>query len=489
MARHRKTQDKENYNIEEIVEKANPDDPEFWNEFVTDWNNSWKPHAGQKKIIDDFISGKYSYMFVRAGRKFSKTTINIKASWYKALQKKNSTIYATFPTIALGMDIVWDEKRLQYCDRQDNFMMQKYVKYVDNTKHTIHFVNDSHIKLQSTWTEVRGRGMQPDFLTVDEIQDCNNDWIEAMDSNLGPKLSPCIMSGTPPKKRNHYHDWEQRILHNPKGKIYHFSSYANDAIPHLKEWLDNKKHELIKAGKEDVWVREYMAEDCFSHADRVLPDAKFEDNILLDQEINKMPYKEKIPVMAIATQGKYICAIWGILTPKRYLYILDCEVRNAIWDKSYVNFVEDPAVKSKSKRMQDFCGNRMRYLLWDSTKSFKDVIRGFSDCKEKPEWQDRGIPLLREMMLERRIILSDKVAPFGMECQNLLADENKKEIEKLYPMISCLSVMANEWYQRDKISIKQQEHFDKHQALRDAGILVTPPRPKGRIIFQQESLH
>lgn len=488
MARPKK-QDEDYFDDGEvIVEKANPNDPEFFNEFITDWNNSWTPHTKQKEIITDFISGNYDYMFVRAGRKFSKTTVNIKAAWYKSLQKPNSTTYSTFPTIALGTEIVWDERRLQYCDMRLPYMMQKYIKYVDHNKHIIHFVNDSHIKLQGTWTEARGRGTQPDFLTVDEIQDCNADWIEAMDSNLGPKQAPCIMSGTPPRKRNHYQDWEQRIQNNPRGKTYHFSSYDNDAIPHLKEWLDNKKMELMKAGKEDVWLREYMAEDCFSHADRVLPDAVFEDYVLMDQQINAMTFKDKTPVMVVATQGKYICAMWGILTPKKYLYILDYELRNAIWDKSYVNFVEDPNVKLKNKLIQEACGNRMRHLLWDSTKSFKDVIRGFTECKEKPEWQDRGIPLLREMMLERRIILSDKVAPFGMECQNLLADDNKKEIEKSYPMICALSVMANEWFQREKVSIIQPQQYDRLQALRDAGIVVNAPTPKGKVFFSQKDM-
>lgn len=488
MARPKKVVEEIDLEEDVIVEKANPNDPEFWNEFYTDWMNSWTPHTGQKLIIDDFVSGQYDYMFVRAGRKFSKTTINIKASWFKALKKPNSTIYATFPTIALGTEIVWDEGRLQYCDMKDNYLRQKYVKHVNNNSHIMNFVNDSHIKLQGTWTEARGRGTQPDFLTVDEVQDCNADWIEAMDSNLGPKQAPCIMSGTPPKKRNHYQDWEQRILHNPRGKIYHFSSYDNDAIPHLKDWLDNKKQELIKAGKEDVWIREYLAEDCFSHADRVLPDAQFEDYVTLDHEVNKMRFQEKTPIMAIATQGKYICAMWGILTPKKYLYITDFELRNAIWDKSYVQFIEDEKVRKKTKELQDLCGNRMRRLLWDSTKSFKDVIRGFTDCKEKPEWQDRGIPLLREMMIERRIILSDKVAPFGMECQNLLADENKKDIERNYPMICAMSVMANEWFQREKIDVTEPEAFDKYQALKDAGILINK-KPKGNIIFRQNDMH
>lgn len=486
MARPRKYQENDEDDI--VVEKANPNDPEFFNEFYTDWMNSWSPHSGQKQIIDDFLSEQYDYQFVRAGRKFSKTTTNIKCGWYKAIKKPNSVIYSTFPTITLGLEILWDERRLQYCDMQQDFLFKKYVKRVDEFKHMLHFVNDSHIKVIGTWTESRGRGTQPDFITIDEVQDCNAQWIEAMDSNLAAKKGGCIMSGTPPKKRNHYQEWEERIKNNPRGKAYHFTSYGNDRLDHLKEWLDSKKQELIKAGKEDVWLREYMAQDCFSHADRVLPDASFEDYVELDQQINQMTFRDKTPVMVVATQGKYICAVWGILSPKKYLYIVDFELRPTMWDKSYIEFFNDHNVKAKSHDLQQRCGNRMRQLLWDSTKSFKDVIRGFTDCKEKPEWQDRGIPLLREMMIERRIILSDKVAPFGMECQNLLADENKKEVEKGYPMICALSVMANEWFQREKVTIKQVDAYDKYQAFRDAGLIVQPKR-NSRILFKQSELH
>lgn len=484
MARPRKhtiREDDENY-----VKPADPNDPEFFNEFYTDWMNSWSPHAAQKAIIDDFISDKYNYQFNRAGRKFSKTTIHIKASWYTAIKKPNSIIYATFPTIALGLEILWDEKRLQYCDMQEDFMFRKYIQRIDSTKNMLYFVNGSSIKVLGTWTESRGRGTQPDFITIDEVQDCNAAWIEAMDSNLSAKNGSCMMSGTPPKKRNHYQDWEERIRSNPKGKCYHYSSYANDKIPHLKEWLDAKKLELIKVGKEDVWLREYMAEDCFSHADRVLPDAQFEDYVMLEAQVNAMPFKEKTPFMVVATQGKFICAVWGIITPKKYFYILDYELNNSIWDQSYVTFFERESVKMKSRRIQEMCGNRMRQLVWDSTRSFKDVIRGFTDCKEKPEWQDRGIPLLKEMMLERRSIFSDKVAPFGMECQNILADEPKKDIEKQYPMICALSVMAHEWFQRDKVTIKNIEQYDHYQAFRDAG-LILPKRQNRKSFYRQSS--
>ena len=122
--------------------------------------------------------------------------------------------------------------------------------------------------------------MQPDFLIYDEVQDCSPEYMEAMDSNLAAKPhAQCVMMGTPPKKRNQYEEWWARIGANARGRTFHYTSYDNIRLPHLKEWLDNKKNELLKAGKEDVWLREYMAEFCYSSSDRILPDAKFLDRL------------------------------------------------------------------------------------------------------------------------------------------------------------------------------------------------------------------
>ncbi len=470
---------------EDEYTRPSPSDPDFLSEFLEDWEGIRNRHQGQTQVLNAFFKEGAQYIFNRAGRKFSKTTTNIDIVWRFAHENPGSVIYMCFPTITLGVEIVWDEKRLQWCDARDDYMLKKYVQKVDEPKHMLYFTNGSYVKVIGTWTEARGRGTQPDLLVVDEIQDCSGDYLDAMDPNLAAKNGRCVMSGTPPKKRNHYHEWEDRIFNNPKGKIFKFTSYSNDRLEHLSEWLDAKKQELTRAGKEDVWVREYLAEDCFSHAERVLPDARFQDFVSLEEKINQLPYKDKTPVMAIATQGNYLSAIWGILTPKKELYILEYELRSQIWDRSYAKFFEEEYVKEKTKKIQVMCGNRMRQLLWDPTKSFKDVIRGFTDCKQKPEWQDRGIPLLKEMMIENKIIISDKVAPFGLECQNLLMDESRREIEKMYPLISTFSMAVNEYFQREKISVAQTEQWDRFKAFRDAGLPLPTQRKKGNVLFKQ----
>lgn len=483
MARWRKSEEDE---LEDI--QANPLDEDFLKDFLHDWENVRVRHKGQKKLIHAFFVDKTQYLFVRAGRKFAKTTTNIDIVWRFAMENPKSIIYYNFPTVALGEEILWDEKRLQTCDSKDDYMYRKYVKNVENSKFIVHFVNGSMVKMIGTWTEARGRGLQPDLQIFDEVQDCRASFIEASDSNLLAKNARAIMSGTPPKKRNHYNEWETRILNNPKGQIFKFTSYDNDKLPHGKEWLDNKKQELIKSGKEDTWIREYLAEDCFSHSDRVLPDPIFTEWEDVEKILNAISFREKIPILCIGTQGQYLCAMWGILNRKNELYILDYEVRNAIWDKSYIQFFQEDVFKVKTRSLQEMCGNKLRQLLWDPTESFKDVIMGFSECRKKPDWQERGFPLVKEMMLEKRITFSNKVAPLGLECQNLLVDETRKEFEKLYPMICTLSVLVHEYFQRERVTVVQTDIYDKYQALKDAGLPVPRRRKSSGFLFRQGDL-
>ena len=263
-------------------------DESYTRKFLEDWESCRDRHPGQIEVLKAVFDDRCQYTFYRAGRKGAKTTTGIDVAWKLANTIPNSVGYLCYPTIAQGIEVVWEERRLQTCDQKDDSMFDKYVEKVDDSRHIVRFANGSFLKLIGTWTEARGRGTQPDFLIFDEFQDANPDYIEAMDANLAAKPnSQCIIMGTPPKKRNHYEDWWDRVKSHPRGKVFKFTSYDNIKLPHLKEWLDNKKIELIQANKEDVWLREYMAETCYSSADRVLPDPTFLTNDEFMRKLNR----------------------------------------------------------------------------------------------------------------------------------------------------------------------------------------------------------
>ena len=122
----------------------------------------------------------------------------------------------------------------------------------------------------------------------------------------------------------------------------------------------------------------------------------------------------------------------------------------------------------------------MRNLVWDESDSFCDLITGFSKCRKDFKWQDRGIPILRELMVKNKVSFSVKTAEFGPQCQNLLIEDNRKDLEKNYPHICTLAMLVNEFFAQDKAAIHQEVPFDKFDAFREMGIPVPSSRQKGR---------
>jgi hypothetical protein len=449
--------------------------------FLQDWEACRDRHPGQAEVLKAIFVDKLKYVFYRSGRKGAKTTTGIDAAWRIANSGPNRVVYLCYPTIAAGIEIVWEERRLQTCDLKNDSMLDKYVEKIDDNKHIVRFINGSFIKLIGTWTEARGRGRQPDFIVCDEFQDCNPDYIEASDGDLAAKgESQCVFMGTPPKKRNHYESWLDRVGSNPKGKVFHYTSYDNIRLPHLKEWLDNKKIELIKAGKEDVWLREYMAELCYSSSDRILPDPKFMEKDEIDNLLRHFDYSERIPILGVSVHPTYFCAIVGVLMPRKTMFIFDHMVFPQVWDQAFSEMY--PQLGEKVKMIQDYCNKKVRNLVWDESGSFADIISGFTKCRKDVKWQDRGIPLLRELMVKDKIRFSREIADFGLECQNLLIEENEKEVQKNYPHICTLAMMVNEYFSQEKITIPHLKPFDKFEAFREMGIPCPSPK-KGKTLF------
>lgn len=467
--------------IEIVKQKGVKFDDKYAEKFLEDWEKCRSRHEGQKTVQGAFFTGEYQYIFVQAGRKFSKTTNLIDIGWWYANTHPNCVIYLGYPTIAQGIEVVWEERRLQKCDIKEDYMFDRYVAKTDDSRHILKFNNGSYIKLIGTWTEARGRGSQPDLLMFDEVQDCSPSYIEAMDSNLAAKNAPCIMSGTPSQKPGHYQEWRERIRSNPKGRVFHYTSYDNASLPHLREWLDAKKVELIKAGKEDVWLREYMAQDCFSSADRVLPDPVFEEKQQVLAKASNFAYNERIPVLAISVHGRYFCALFAVVLMKKGIFVMDKVIIPQIWCRSFAEMY--PLLGEKLKELQDFCGQKLRNLVWDESGSFADVISGFTRCRKDIKWQDRGVPLLRELMLNSKIFFAQELGDFGLECQNMLMDESIKDVEKNYPHACTLAMLVNEYFQSEKKIFPEMKEFDKYAGLREMGIPCPPPKSKGKRLF------
>lgn len=447
----------------------------IYQEFLKDWEALRVRNVGQKEILEEVFDKGKKYVFARIGRKGSKTTTNIDIVWRFLMEKPMRTAYICLPTLTLAEEVYWQEKRLQWCDSPNDDMV-KYIKHVDKKNLMITFVNNSTVKLVGTWTEARGRGTQPNLIIFDEVQDASSDYMDAMEPNLAAKPdSICILTGTPPKKKNHYHQWENRIIKNPEGFRVKYSSYMNTALPHLKGWLDNKKQELILAGKEDVWMREYMAEDCFRSDDRVLPDIVFKEFEEMIYQLKATDVSIYQPVFGLVVTEHHVTATYSVIHFTRFtgtqIYTLESQHLSRIWDRSYKEIYKEMLLKMEE--YSSIFKKPWRKVVFDETESFSDVISGLNECRKDLKWSKRGVPLLKELILDNKLVMSSKSSDIGVEAQNLLKEDDIRE----FPLVCAMAMIANEYYQSPVLSRRDQEHWDKMAPLREAGIITTMPKP------------
>jgi len=439
-------------------------------------------HEGQEEIFDAFFEKKMKYLFFRMGRKGAKTAANIVAAWGYCLLNPRSTCFVTLPTITQAIEVYWDENRLQWCDLPDPDLFDMFVKQTDKSKHILTFVNDSSIKLLGTWSEARGRGTQPNLLIVDEVQDCNADYLDGMEPNLAAKEDArCIMSGTPPKKLNHYHTWEDRIRNNDEGICFHYSSYINTCLPHLAPWLDKKHKELVDAGKEDQWIREYLAEDCFSSDERVLPDVSLVDYDEMLRNLKSVDPTAFVPILSVVMTEQTLCASYGVMLQRREfgttIKILEMEVTSRLWDTTISGLYDK--MREKMEGYSRVFTQKWHMVLSDETESFADIVTEIRKCRTDIKWKKRGIPLLKEMILTKNIEFSTKCDQFGVESQNLLKEDNIMESTTVCNM----AMLANEYYQAVYQQPEEKKRWDELAPLREAGIVCYPKKTKNKHIM------
>ena len=449
----------------------------LYHEFLKDWAELRTHNEAQKIILDEVFEKDKKYIFARIGRKGSKTTTNIDIAWKFCMKKSRRTVYICLPTITLGKEVYWDEKRIQWCDAQDSHMYDKYISHIDKRELMLTFVNGSSIKIIGTWNEARGRGTQPNLLIVDEVQDASSEYLDAMEPNLAAKPDAiCVMTGTPPRKRNHYHEWEERIRKNPNGFTVKYSSYVNTSLPHLKGWLDNKRLELIAAKKEDVWLREYMAEDCFRSDDRVLPDVSFIEFDQMILKLKSLDISSFQPILGVVVTDHHITVTYNVMIHSRFtgtqIYTLESQHINRIWNRSY-----EEIYGQMCEKMEEYScvfKKSWRKVVFDETESFSDVISGITKARADMKWTKRGIPLLKEMILSNKLFLSTKASDIGLEAQNLLKEDDVRD----YPILCAMAMIANEFYQAPCMNRYEQQHWDKMAPLREAGLVVNMPKQK-----------
>jgi hypothetical protein len=222
-------------------------------QIIQELNSRWTPLPWQIPFVRALFYEGFKDLGAQCGRGAGKSEVSAYCIWRWAMENPGSENYFIGPLYNQMKEIMWASSRIQ------NFGPPEWIDSINNTECRITFKNGSFLKMEGANNADKVRGIKPRGLIIwDEGKDIPMDAIEAMDPNRARYNAPMIFIGTPPEKHGYFVDKMKWLKEDPKAFFTTATSYDNHH--NNKEWLDRKQRQLIEAGLEDIWLREYMAQ-------------------------------------------------------------------------------------------------------------------------------------------------------------------------------------------------------------------------------------
>jgi hypothetical protein len=227
------------------------------------------PHVGQGKVIRAFFNEKKRIIQSQWGRSTGKTEDACYISWRFALLNPGTETYIICPELKQAKKIYWLKRRLQ------NYGPQEFVAEHRESELRVVFKNGSYIILDGCENYEALRGIKPDLVIYDEFQHHTQYFDEeVMQPNLSSGKVSLVVFGTPPKRHCYYVEFRENLLNKIKAgnkycAYFELESWNNPTLD--REWLAEKKKELIARDRYNVWLREYEGRLVFDTESAIFP--------------------------------------------------------------------------------------------------------------------------------------------------------------------------------------------------------------------------
>lgn len=415
-------------------------------------HSEWAPHDAQVQIGQALIKDGYKKIFGKCGRNFGKTDLISYLLWRWAKENPGSENYYFAPIQKQAKEIVWATRRLQDFGPRDWLLPGS--SGINNTEMRLRFSNGSFIKMDGSDNIDSYRGVKPQGLTVyDEYKDFKPEFHQAMDPNYAAHDSPLIIIGTPPEIEDHhfYHE-EEAIKNDPKGICFTFTSYENPHIPH--SMFDRKKEELYARGEGDTFEREYMVRKVFGGKSSIFPmlnkDIHIHDHDKLIQELRRD--HKKLEWFCVADPGTITCfaVLFGALNPyTRKVYLLD-EIYETDQQETSTTKI-GPRIIKIQEELNSY--GEDHNLSWDNyydeaepwfaREMVDQGLAAFSPTAKAKRKKEDGLSLIKDMLLENKVAISDRCTSLFSEMRNYVKDKNGKIPKKNDHLIDCYRYMVD----------------------------------------------
>lgn len=227
----------------------------------------WTPHAGQAQVGNALFYNNVKRLFVRCGRKFGKTELELAILYLWAASTFDCQYYYVAPYYNQASELIWHNGRLP------NFLgklTDKYVDHVYDTDKRVKMKSGSFIKLLGSDNHQAGRGINPHGVLYDEVKDHDPRFHEGMKDNLMTHNAALVAVGTPPPEDEHFYwNLEQEFGLRKDGKVFIMPTHMN---PHIsKDYLAEEERIARVRGDYPAYQREILAMKVRGGAGAIFP--------------------------------------------------------------------------------------------------------------------------------------------------------------------------------------------------------------------------
>lgn len=393
-------------------------------DIIESLHSVWTPHPGQIRVGKCLIQKETSEVFICAGRNFGKSELMAYLLWRWALVNPGSENYYFSPFMKQSREILWSSRRVQ------TFGPSKYLNGTPNeTEMRIKFKNGSFIKLDGSDNVEAYRGVKPKGLTVfDEFKDFRPEFYDAYEPNRAAHDSPLVIIGTPPDRECQFTELMNEFQTNKSKRFFHAPTSENPYIS--RQWLENKRKELIARGDEHVWEREYEAKFVKGGKSRIFPmltNAFVKHHNTIIQEIYKD--RSKLQWYCICDPGTITCfaVLFAAINPyTKQIYLLD-EIYETDQTKTTVKLIGTQMLammRSLYPKQDDWSITYDEAEAWFASEMLDNFDLAMMPTRKALNDKESGLALIKDALIAGKIQISDRCVKLFWEMDSYYKDKN-----------------------------------------------------------------
>lgn len=351
--------------------------------------NTWLPWEGPHKNQKIITDSKKRFKHIRCGRRFGKTSREVKWMFKQAIENPKWLGFYIAPTYRQAKMIAW-KMLVDTANAIPDEYYKGIIYKINESELYCELRNGSRIDIKGADNPDSLRGVGLNHATLDEYAFMKRDvWYDIIQPALLDKQGSADIVGTP-NGFDHFYELDLFAKEHPEEwDTFHFTSYDNPTLS--KEEIDRRKAEI----PEDQFAQEYLAE-YRKRTGLVYPEFDREKHIEI-----------------LSPVAKYtICGVdFGYTNPAAILKIIEHDDGWYVDDEFYKSGKSDEELAEYTKAFEP----NFTYADPESPEKIKvlndkvyvsEVIKGKGSV-------ERGISIVRQLFLTGQL----KIHP---RCKNLI---------------------------------------------------------------------